>query len=133
MKYPFKLDNALFAKLEFERQPQMSEQFEIQVGVQIKVVDRDFPEKLEVHLKIQTDEDSPLRISMITIGLFSLVKGESEPERSIIPDFVSDRAFYILWAHVDQIITHTTAKMGIDPIRLQWPVNFLYEPSPELI
>jgi preprotein translocase subunit SecB len=133
MKYPLQLDNAFFAKLGFERQPRMPEHFEIQVGVQIRVVDREFPERLEVQLKAETVENSPLKIYVMIIGLFNFIKGETEPDRGIISDFVSDQAFYILWSYVDQVITQNTAKMGIDPVRLQWPIDFLYEPLPELI
>jgi preprotein translocase subunit SecB len=132
-KYPLKLDDAFFGQLEFKRLPKMPDQLEIYVGIQVKIVDRDFPERLEVHLKAETDEDSPLTIRVVVIGLFSLIKGEPEPEPNLIQDFVVDRALYMLWSYIDHIVTQNTAKMGIKPIRLRWPIDFDYEPPAELL
>jgi preprotein translocase subunit SecB len=133
MRYPLKLDNVFFSQLQFTRIPQMPDDLELPVGIQAKVVDQRFPERLEVHLKAETADDSPLAFRVVVVGLFSLIEGASEPDRDIIPDFVTNRAFYILWAYIDHVVTQTTTSMGMKPIRLQPPIDFLYESPTQLI
>ena len=131
-KYPLKLNNAFFAQVKFERIPQMPEEFEVGVEVQTKVVDKRLPEVLEVHLKAETPDEQPLMMQIVVIGIFGLIEGAPEPDHSIIQDFVVERAFHILWAYLDQIVTQVTAQMGIRPVRLNPPATFAYGPPAEL-
>jgi preprotein translocase subunit SecB len=126
MQYPLKLNQAFFAQVRFERIPKMPEAFEVLVGVQAKIVDKRFPEVLEVHLRVETPDDQPLMMQIVVIGIFGLIKGASEPDRSIIQGFAVERAFPVLWAYMDQMITQVTSQMGMPPVRLVSPVEFSY-------
>jgi preprotein translocase subunit SecB len=129
--HPFKLSKAFFAELHFKRPPAMPENTALHIGVQSRVVEDGLPERLEVQLKAETEGDSPLDIRVIVIGVFSLAEGASIPGADTVPDFVRNRAFHVLWSYIDQGITQATSMMGINPVCLESPLAFLYEPSSE--
>jgi preprotein translocase subunit SecB len=130
-QYPFKLNNAFFAQVRFERIPQMPDKLEVYARLEAKIVDKHFPEVLEVHLRAETPDKQPLMMEVVVIGIFGLIEGAPEPDRSIIQDFAAERALPVLWAYIDQMITQVTAQMGIAPVRLSAPAEFGYSPPAE--
>ena len=126
-KYPFKLESAFFARVALERIPQLpDEEFEIQFSVQGKTVEEQFPDVLEVQLKVQTLGEQPVTIDAIVVGKFILIEGAPEPDPSIIQRFLDEQALCILWAYLDQMVVQMTAQMGIKPIRLLPSPEFSY-------
>ena len=130
-QYPLKLNRAFFARVRFERIPKMPDKLGIYIALEAKIVDAHFPEVLEVHLKAETPDEQPLMMEVEVIGIFGLIEGAPEPDRSIIQDFSVERAFPVLWAYLDQMITQVTAQMGIAPVRLSAPAEFGYSPPAE--
>lgn len=130
-QYPLKLNRAFFAQVRFERIPKMPDELGISIALQAKIVDVHFPEVLEVQLRAETPDGQPLMMEIVVIGIFGLIEGAPEPDRSIIQDFLVERAFPVLWAYLDQMITQVTAQMGIAPVRLSAPAEFDYSPPAE--
>ena len=125
-KYPLKLNNAFFAQVRFERIAEMPDKLEVNVGLQARIVDKRFPEVLEVHLRAETPDEQPLMMEVVVIGIFDPIEGAPEPDHSIIQDFAVERAFPVLWAYINQMITQVTAQMGMPPVRLGSPVELSY-------
>lgn len=130
IRFPFELREAFFVSLQFDRKPQVPDPLTFGVSAAVKVVADGFPE-LRVHLRIETlqAEDSPLTFHAEVIGLFGLLQGQPVPDRSIIPEFVNERALFLLWPYVSQTVRQITAQMGISPVRLPTPI--IFEPIPD--
>jgi hypothetical protein len=124
-KYPFKLANVFFGRVMLERAPKMPEK-EIEIGfeVQSRVIEKQLPETLEVHLMFESQSEQPITINLIVIGKFVLTEGATELDNGIIQSFVDERAFHVLWAYADQMVSQVSAQMGMKPIRLYPPSEF---------
>jgi hypothetical protein len=85
---------------------------------------------VEVHLKIASPDEQPVKFDLIIIGKFVLIEGATEPDSGTIQDFVNERALHILWSYVDQMVSLVSAQMAMKPIRLPPPIEFYIEESP---
>jgi preprotein translocase subunit SecB len=132
MKYPLELSNIFFGRVALERVPTMpDEPVEINFEVTVRVIDKDFPEGLEVHLRIETTREQPVNVSLVVVGKFTPIKGLPKPDHSILKDFVNERALYTLWIYAHQMITQVSSQMAIQPIHLPPPPEFEYSPQEE--
>ncbi len=86
---------------------------------------------MQLVLKVQTVEDQPLSFLLELIGLFDHVEELPAPDRSIIPDFINERALYMLWPYMAQVITNITGQMGTIPINVPTPYKFSFESQEE--
>ncbi len=132
-RFPIQLNNAFFITLEFHRTPELPDAIEIQFSVEARVHGKDFPDKLQIHLKVEAVENQPLTLFMELVGLFELVDGAPRPDHSALPDFVNERALYMLWPHVVQMVRQVTAQMGMNPVHFPTPYNFDFRLSNEII
>jgi preprotein translocase subunit SecB len=131
-QYPFKLNNVFFGRVALERAPKMpEEEIKINFEVQVKVIDEQFPDVLEVQLRVETSDEQPVKMNVIVVGKFVPIEGFPEPDHSIVRSFVNERALHTLWAYLDQIVTQVSAQMGMEPIRLISPPEFNYSPQEE--
>jgi hypothetical protein len=130
IKYPFKLANVFFGRVEIERAAKMPEkEMEINFEVQGKIVENQLPDMVEVHLKIASPDEQSVKFDLIIIGKFVLIEGATEPDSGTIQDFVNERALHILWSYVDQMVSLVSAQMAMKPIRLPPPIEFYIERS----
>jgi hypothetical protein len=65
------------------------------------------------------------------VGLFDLIEGQPEPDRSIIGDFVNERALFMLWPHVTHTVKQITGQMGVNPVNVRTPDTFEFMPVEE--
>ncbi len=130
-RFPFGLTEAFFVTLELSRVAELPQPLDLNLSVEARVDDSDFPDKLQVGLRVKSPDESPLKVCLELIGLFDRVPGQPEPDRSIIQDFVNERAFYILWSYVEQTVRQTTGLMGMRPLKIKNPYYFAFEPPPE--
>lgn len=124
LRFPFRLSHAFFTSLKFFRNPEVPNELQLQLSTAVRVLEGNFPERLEIHLKLETLGEPPLMFSIELVGLFDLIEGEPEPERSIIPNFVNERALYMLWPYLSQIVRNITGQMGTNPLDLPAPFSF---------
>ena len=128
LKYPFRLDNAFFISLHFARVPEMPDQIELNLPAQLKVREENYPSRLQIDLKLETEDDSPLSLCLELVALFDLLEGYPEPERSIIPDFVNEQALHMIWPYMTQMVTQVTSQMGMNTQQLQTPYIYTFSP-----
>jgi preprotein translocase subunit SecB len=129
IEYPFQLDNAFFISLEFRRAPEMQDQLELQFSFAVKVLDERYAGRLQIHLVLETHPGQPMKIRAELVGLFDLVEGHTPPDRNRIPDFVNERALFVLWPYMTQMIRQITAEMGTTPVNLRMPYEFDFRPA----
>jgi len=130
IEYPFQLNNVFFISMEFERAPEMPDLLELQFSFHLKVLDDRYPERLQIHLLMATHPGQPMKIRAELVGLFDLVEGQSPPARDRIPEFDHERALFVMWPYMAQMIRQTTGEMGTTPVNLRMPYMFSFSPAP---
>lgn len=127
LRYPFKLNNAFFSTLKFSRPEKVPEEtLPTSFEVKINVTEDNFPEHLQIRLRMETTPEVPFEICIELIGLFDLVEGHN-PDQSIIPDFLNERALFMLWPYITQTVAQITSTMGMDPIKLATPYSYFFQ------
>lgn len=124
--YPFILKNALFTKLEFSRESQAIEDVQIKFSFQIRINADRYPH-IEIFLKLETLEETPVKIFLELVGIYDLAEGFEPPDRDIVNEFVQEKAIFMLWQYLNQTIKQITTMMGINPLNLDTPVAFNFE------
>ena len=115
--------------MRFHRAEVVPDDTSLQVDVQISVVEEDFPDSLQIGLKVETQAEQPVDICLELIGLFELVEEYDKPDKEILPDFINERALFMLWPHLTQTIRQITALMAIAPIEIKTPYNYSFDIS----
>jgi len=123
-KYPFKLVHAFFSAIKCERKPQMPEHIETNLLGQVKIDRDNYPHKLQVNLKLESSEDSPLTVHLELIGLFELLDGYPEPDIDAIQGFLNEQALHMLWPYAKQMILQMTGQMGMNPVNMPTPYYY---------
>src|SRR5574341_2005610 len=128
-RFPYRLQSAFFITLHFERKPEVPVPLQLTFGIYLKVVDEKFPDNLQINLKVETTgDDPPVKLVVETVGLFALIENLPKPNKDIITPFLNERALFILWPYLSQIVRQMTALMGIQAIDILMP-NILDTPS----
>lgn len=125
MQYPFQLIDVFFISFHCQRQPIIADPISIAVKISLKVVYDNFPE-LEVFLKVENYETQTQSITFDAevVGKFAPAPDQPKPDKNIIPDFIDDRALFILWPVISQQFKQMTGLMGMNPIKLLMPARF---------
>lgn len=131
LRFPYKLKDVLFSTVKFERGIVPEGQVLAKFDVQVKTIDEGFPKSLQVNLKVETSEESPVDIRLVLIGLFELLEEQDEPGPEIIPDLLNERVLFMLWPYITQMVMQTTTMMGIPPINIPTPFQYNFAPSGE--
>jgi preprotein translocase subunit SecB len=130
-RFPFKLDNACFKSLEFYRESKLPKQHEIPITVALKVHDNDFPDRVQIDLRLESAEDGPLRLCLELIGLFTLVEDRPIPDQSVLLDFINEQALHMLWPYLNQAVRQITTMMGSNPVDIKTPSAFGFQRQEE--
>jgi hypothetical protein len=126
--FPYQLDRAFFVNLQARRAPQVPEQVSLKFSVGVRVQDQQFPDKLQVDIKLETvGDDQPFTLIAELVGLFVLVENVPEPTPDIIPTFVNKWALHLLWPYMAQMLRIITGQMGTNPIDFRTPYAFQVE------
>ncbi len=127
-RFPFQLKDVVFMSLSAERGPSLPEVVGVNVAAVVRVSEENYP-RLEIGMRMETQrETSQIYFHVDIVGVFELVEGTEPPERNRIPEFVSERAIFILWPYADQAIRHITTLLGVNPIKLPPPVQVTITP-----
>jgi preprotein translocase subunit SecB len=133
VQFPIRLSDAFFTSLQIRRMPNIPEPMEIAITLGVRVHSEQFPDSLQIDLKVETAPDQPLLLSLELVALFELIEGHTRPDRSIIPEFMNQRALYMLWPYIAQIIKQVTALMGMNPVSLRTPEVFHFALPEEVV
>jgi preprotein translocase subunit SecB len=123
-RFPIRLTDAFFSSLQFRRVPEMPDPLQVNFNVHVRVHGEQFPDNLQINLQVETLDDQPLMLSLELVGLFRVVGDRPGLDRSVLPDFVNERAIHMLWPYVVQMIRQVTAQMGIKPVNFPTPYKF---------
>lgn len=127
-RFPLQLDNVFFTSLQFRRVPELPDPLQLNILTQVRVYGEQFPDRLQIDLKIETPDDQPLMLSVELVGLFSAVEGQPKPDPSILSDFVNEKALYMLWPYMVQVVRQITSQMGTNPVNIMTPYVFDFKP-----
>lgn len=125
--FPFRLGNAFFTNLQVSRLPAMPDQLTMKFAVDVRIQDHKFPNELQVDVRLRTLGEQPLTLNIELVGLFGLVDGAPEPSPDIISDFINQRALFMLWPYLVQMVKQVTAQMGTNPVNITTPYSFHVE------
>ena len=131
-RFPLRLDNAFFTSLQFRRIPELPDPLQLGIITQVRLHSEHFPDKLQIDLKVETPDDQPLTLSVELVGLFSAIEGEPKPDPGILSDFVNERALYMLWPYIVQIVRQVTGQMGTNPVNILTPHTFDFKSTEQV-
>ena len=124
IKYPFKLTHVFFSTISCRRKPEMPDNIETDFSIQVKVEPDNYPQKLQVDLKIESSDASPLTVQLELVSIFELVEDLPEPAVNTIVHFLNEQALHMLWPYVKQMISQLTGQMGMNPVNIQTPYSY---------
>lgn len=127
VNYPFKLEAAFFSCVNCRRSPHVPDNWNIEFKGLVKVEDKNFP-KIEVFLRFETVHKEPVSIEIEVVGIFTHIPDQPLPDRSIVLDFVNERALFMMWPYASQMILQVTAQMGMTPITVTTPYRYDFRP-----
>ena len=122
-QYQFKLVNAFFINLLFERERVLPEPMQIQIEVQTKVIDKDFP-RIQINIRTSTKDQSELKMNLELIGLFDYIGDNPERDRNLIYEFIGNKGLHMLWPYISQMTRIITSQMGMNPLDVHTPIYF---------
>lgn len=127
--FPFTFNDAVFSELNFFRGPDVSELSKVDAHVQVKVVTENLPERLQVHIRLESEESEDVRFVLEVVGLFDLKEDVVEPDQETVYAFINERAIYILWPYITQMSRILTPQMGMNPMNWNIPQGLFVEPG----
>ncbi|GMQ79355.1 MAG: hypothetical protein BMS9Abin02_1939 [Anaerolineae bacterium] len=120
----FKMSEAFFPVLSFSRAGNLPEPLNIQLRIQLQVRTDKLPDQLQIHLKTETIEDQPFKISVLMVGIFDLIDGEPDPDPKAVDDFVINHALFSMWPLMASTVRQISARMGMEPLKMAPPARF---------
>lgn len=121
IKYPFRLVEAFIIDFHLHRLPQIPDSINIDFSASIRVHAQDYPARFQVDLRLQSETDTPLEVVAEIIGLFEQFDTSLDADEDTLRNFVEDRAVFLLWPYLAQMIRMVTGQMGMNPLRIMTP------------
>lgn len=127
--YPFQLKQAFVIKSVFERAATIPDPLELKFHSSIRIEEEHYPKEFTIFLRTLTEDipDPSLKVFVELVGIFSLVEGNNEPDKSIIDDFLNQQALFMMWPYFAECVLIATTQMGMQPIRLNTPYTFNFK------
>ena len=128
--YPITFDNAVIAKLSFERDPVLDKPIQIhyEVNAQIAQHDEIPPDIIQYNIQFKTKDTDPIRILIEVSGIFKFTGEDNDLKDNLINEFLNEKAIFILWPIITQNIQIITAQMGMNPFYIPVPVAINFSP-----
>jgi preprotein translocase subunit SecB len=123
IKYPFQQVAVFPIALSFSRIPQIPKQLELPVAIRYKFLEEEFP-KIQVNLKVETPVDVPIPFNIEMVGIYNYVGDQTSYNNELDNEFVREKAVFMIWGYIDQLVRIITAQMGNKPILLKAPLAF---------
>ena len=132
IRFPIRLEHAFFKTLQFSRDNKIPDDLHVNIEAGIKVHHKNFPDRLQIDLRMETVDTPPVRFCVELVGMFSLIEDYPKPERDILADFVNQRALYLLLPYINQIVHIVMGQMGVKPLKVPIPYHFAFMPDKDL-
>lgn len=129
LSYPFSLLTAFFISLQFMRKPEVPSGLTLAIEVGIKVTFENYPNQFQINLLLTSQKDAPIEFKLELVGLFEYKGTNPEADKEKIPEFLNNQGLFMLWPYMTQIAKIITADMGISPINLNLPSEFVIDPK----
>lgn len=129
VRFPFKLQAAFFITVNCRRSSTVPEPLTTNFKTLVKSEESNFP-NLQIFLKLETEGEQPVTFEIELVGIFAHIEDQPVPDRSIIREFISEQAIYMLWPYMVQMVAQITAQMGTNPVRLPTPHYYDLRPEP---
>jgi hypothetical protein len=129
IEYPFEFNNAFFISINAQRQPDPPERAEYEMKAELKIIDVNLPDQLQINVLLRTTEDTRFSLVMELVGLFKYLGDNIDNDRVLITDFINNRALFILWPFLVQMGKLLTTQMGITSFIIPIPQNFSFVPQ----
>lgn len=123
-KFPFKLSHVFFVTLKFHRAEHVPNDTRLEFDATVGLSDENFPNSLNVLLKLETKVDQPVEIQLELVGIFELIDPIYAPSKEMIAPFINEQAMFMLWPHLSQIMRQVTALMAIPAVDMKIPYQF---------
>jgi len=136
MDYPFECKDVFLINIEVSREPEIPPDTKLQIEAQIKIALDQFPDQLQVNIRLGSSPDSVLKVQMELVGLFKYTGTDPESDKKIIGEFLNNSGIPILWPTFLPVLRSIAATMGVHglniPILTSFKFNFAeYEKSIE--
>jgi hypothetical protein len=127
--YPFNLTNSFFICLDIQRGPEVPPNLVLAITTEIKVVDIKFPDQFQVNLKVNSQNDDPIKFSLELVGLFSYTGNQPELDKNKFIDFLNDQGLYMMWPHLTHMLRFLSAQMGMQVLNLNMAPELYINPD----
>ena len=116
-KFPFVLIGAFYVRFEFRRKPELTEPLATSWTATIRVDDSKYP-LFDVVVLAEASLDQPFSFAVEVVGRFNVGETLSVPDRSILGEFLSERALFMLWPYVVQAVAQASSQIMSDWVAL---------------
>ena len=124
VKYPFSLTNSFFTSIHLGRGPEVPKSLNLNLNAQTRIREEESTSRIQVDLRVFTVGEQPVEVSIELVALFDCPEDITKPEHGVVLEFVEQRALYMMWPMIAQMIRQVTGSMGMNPLNMQVPVEF---------
>jgi hypothetical protein len=129
LSYPFRLSNAFFISLEFQRGPNVLPGVNLAVTVELKLATVGYPKQIQANIRLSTADGTPIKFCLELVGIFDYMGDDSEKDKNRIVEFLNNQGFIQLWPYLVQMTKIITSQMGMSPININIPENIYLDPK----
>jgi preprotein translocase subunit SecB len=122
--FPLQLERVFFTDIKVKREPVVPEPLQVGFSSQVKTVEKDLPEKLQVNLKTTSIESSPVNFDIELVGIFTRIDKNIIIGGDDLVEFMNERALPTLWPYLVNLVFQLTSQMGMRGIFIPTPANF---------
>ena len=129
ISYPYNLKNSFFISLNIQRAPEVPPNLVLAINTEVRVVDVNFPEQFQVNLKVNSQNDDPVKFSLELVGLFGYTGNQPEVDKVKFVDFFNDQGLYQLWPQITHMVRLLSSQMGIQVLNLNLAPELYLNPD----
>jgi len=129
MIYQFEPRNIFLIKLEFSREPELPENLQLEIQAQGKVFWDAYPTRFQAKMRIRTTPSAPFSFKMEAVGLFDYTGTDPEEGKKLIPEYLNNYGFPLLWSSYLPVIKGIAANMDINALTLPLISRFSLDPK----
>ena len=121
---PFRMTKYFFTTVDLRRVPVMPDNLQLDLGLQLGIHSDKLPEQLQINLKAESKTPEPLTLLIEFVALFERLEGQPEATQEQLEWFINERALYMMFPLMQDMIRRTTAAMGMRPLEMRIPYRF---------